>query len=209
MKADIFNQQNQKTETMELPERIFGVKWNPDLAQQALTAQVANRRSPLAHAKGRGEVSGGGKKPWKQKGTGRARHGSIRSPIWKGGGVTFGPSKERVFAKKINKKMNRLAIFSVLSKKFKDGDLKIVEKFEFGVGNAKTSAAVKFLKNFSDGKKSVLLAPSAGNNIRKFVSNIKNVGSISPLSLNVYDLLKYKDVFFEKEAINEMEKHYK
>ena len=104
MKTDIFNQQNNKVDIIDLPERIFGVKWNPDLVHQALMAQLANRRQPSAHVKDRSEVSGGGKKPWKQKGTGRARHGSNRSPIWKGGGVTHGPTKEKNFTKKINKK---------------------------------------------------------------------------------------------------------
>ncbi|MEK7553331.1 MAG: 50S ribosomal protein L4 [Patescibacteria group bacterium] len=208
MTIDIFDKQNKKTETMELPERIFKVKFNSTLIHQALLAQIANQRSPLAHAKGRGEVSGGGKKPWRQKGTGRARHGSIRSPIWKGGGVTFGPSKERIFAKKINKKMNRLAIFSVLSKKAEDGDLKIFEKFEFDIKKAKTAAMVKFLNNLFGGKKSVLLVSSLKNNINKVVSNIKNVNAIGSQSLNVHDLLKYKNIIFEKEAISEIEKHY-
>jgi large subunit ribosomal protein L4 len=209
MLVDIFNKQNKKTETMELPERIFNVKWNPDLVHQVLLAQIANRRKPLAHAKGRGEVSGGGKKPWRQKGTGRARHGSIRSPLWAGGGVTFGPSKERVFAKKINKKMNRLAIFSVLSKKLKDNDFKIIDNFGVSGKDAKTAAMSKFLNNLFGEKKSVLLVPFSKNNIKKIVSNLKNVDAISPQSLNVYDLLKYKNVVFEKEAVDEIEKHYK
>ncbi len=105
MKADIYNQQNQKIGEADLLNKIFNIKWNPDLVHQVLTVQLANRRQVLAHTKGRGEVRGGGRKPWRQKGTGRARHGSIRSPIWKGGGITFGPTKERVFARKINKKM--------------------------------------------------------------------------------------------------------
>ena len=116
MKINIYNLKKEKAGEIELSDRIFGVKWNADLVHQALNTQLANRRQPWAHAKDRAEVSGGGKKPWKQKGTGRARHGSIRSPLWIGGGATFGPSKERNFAKKINIKMKRLAIFSVLSR---------------------------------------------------------------------------------------------
>ena len=111
MIIDIYNQKNEKSGTIDLAERIFKVKFNPDLIHQALLAQIANQRSPLAHTKGRGDVSGGGKKPWRQKGTGRARHGSSRSPIWKGGGVTFGPSKERVFAKKIKQKNEPIGYF--------------------------------------------------------------------------------------------------
>src|SRR3989344_1129383 len=101
---EVVNQENKKVEELDLPERIFSIKWNPSLVQQVLSAYLANRRNLLAVARDRGMVRGGGKKPWRQKGTGRARHGSIRSPIWKGGGVTFGPTAERVFAKKLTEK---------------------------------------------------------------------------------------------------------
>ncbi|MBI4993407.1 50S ribosomal protein L4 [Candidatus Wolfebacteria bacterium] len=209
MKTEVFDQKNQKIGDIDLSERIFGTKWNPDLVHQALIAQLANRRENLAHTKGRGEVSGGGKKPWKQKGTGRARHGSIRSPIWKGGGVAFGPTKEKIFAKKINKKMNRLAIFNVLSKKFKDNEIKIVENFALR-DDIKTKDVSKTLKNFFTDKSNILLVPFSGKKfINKASSNIKKVSAISPLSLNVYDLLKAKNIIFEKEAISEIEKHYK
>ena len=191
---------------MDLPEKIFGVKWNPDLVHQALVAQLANKRSVLAHAKGRGEVRGGGKKPWRQKGTGRARHGSIRSPLWKGGGVTFGPTKERIFAKKINKKMKRLAIFSILSKKTKDNELKVIDKFNPEV--KKTKEWEKILKDIIDLRSKTLLIPATQNNIHRAIANVKNIDAISPRSLNVYDLLKAKNIILEKEAIGEMEKHY-
>jgi len=107
MTVNVYNNQNKKVDSMDLPEGIFSVPWNPELVHQVAISLDANKRHPWAHAKDRGEVSGGGKKPWKQKGTGRARAGSTRSPIWKGGGVTFGPSKERNYEKKINKKMKK------------------------------------------------------------------------------------------------------
>jgi len=207
MTADIFDKNNNKVGTAELPERIFEVKWNSDLVHQALVTQLANRREPLAHAKGRGEVRGGGKKPWKQKGTGRARHGSTRSPIWKGGGVTFGPNKKRNFSKKINAKMNRLAIFAVLSKKAKDNELKVVENFS--VVENKTKNWSDFLKTIIGLRSRVLIIPSAANNIKKAISNIKNTDAISPKSLNVHDLLKAKNIILEKETIKELETHYK
>jgi len=208
MLVDVYNQKNQKVGEAELPDAIFAVKWKPDLVHQVLTAQLANHRAPLAHAKGRGEVRGGGKKPWRQKGTGRARHGSIRSPLWKGGGVTFGPTKERIFAKKINKKMKRLAIFSVLSKKTKDNELKVIDKFNVEI--KKTKEWGKILKNIVDLKSSALLIPTvSGKNIHQLIANIKNVEAISPHSLNVYDLLKHKNIILEKETIGEIEKHYK
>ena len=207
MKVEIFDKQNNKVGEIDLPERIFGVKWNSDLVHQALVAQLANRREPLAHAKGRGEVRGGGKKPWKQKGTGRARHGSIRSPIWKGGGVTFGPNKDKNFSKKINAKMNRLAIFTVLSRKVKDNNLKVVENFA-AVAD-KTKDWNIFLKGMVDLRSKSLIIPTAENNINKTISNIKNVSSISPKSLNVFDLLKAKNIIIEKQTISEIENHYK
>lgn len=207
MKVDVYNQQNKKVGETELSERVFAVKWNPALVHQVLGAQLSIRRAPSAHAQGRGEVRGGGKKPWRQKGTGRARHGSIRSPIWKGGGVTFGPNKERNFAEKINKKMRRLAIFSILSKKIKDGELKVIENL--GGNLKKTSEWNKTLKGITSLKSKNLIIPAAKNNIHRMVSNIKNVDAISPQSLNVYDLLKAKNIIIEKEAVSEIEKNYK
>ncbi|MEK7162824.1 MAG: 50S ribosomal protein L4 [Patescibacteria group bacterium] len=208
MTIDIFNKKNEKVDTVDLPDRIFGVKWNPDLVHQALITQLANKREPIAHAKGRGEVSGGGKKPWKQKGTGRARHGSIRSPIWKGGGVTHGPNKERNFSKKINRKMNRLAIFSVFSKKIKDNEIKIIDKFDASI--EKTNEWKKILSNIIDLRSRLLLIPASFNNgVHRAISNIKKIDAISSKSLNVYDLLKTKNIILEKEAINEIEKYYK
>jgi len=211
MQVEIINQKNEKVGTLNLPKRIFGVKWNANLVHQAFLAQIANSRENLAHAKGRGEVSGGGKKPWRQKGTGRARHGSIRSPLWVGGGVTFGPIKEKVFAKKINKKMNRSAIFSVLSQKLSDNNLKIIENFSINEDSAKTSTMAKFLKEFFKGEKlsALLIAAPENKLINRAVANIKNIGAIGSDSLNVRDLLKYKNIILERRAIEEMEKHYK
>lgn len=206
MVVHIFNIQNDKVGTIDLPDRIFNVRWNPDLVHQALVAQLANRREPWAHAKGRAEVRGGGRKPWRQKGTGRARHGSIRSPLWKGGGVTFGPTKEKKFTKKINKKMKQLAIFSIFSKKMKDNELKVIDKFD--IASNKTKEWYKTLKNLVDLRSKTLLIPSLANNIHKSIANIKNVEAISSHSLNVYDLLKNKNIILEKEAIKEIEKHY-
>lgn len=208
MIVNLYNQKNEKAGEIDLSDRIFAVKWNPDLVHQALMAQLGNRRQPLAHAKGRGEVSGGGKKPWKQKGTGRARHGSIRSPIWKGGGVTHGPNKERVFVKKINKKMNRLAIFSVLSRKFKDGEVKIIEQLDRDI--KKTVKWKEILKNISDLRLRTLLVLSSANaSIHQAIRNIEKVDAIGAASLNVYDLLKAKNILLEKESAKEIEKHYK
>ncbi|MEK7555225.1 MAG: 50S ribosomal protein L4 [Patescibacteria group bacterium] len=207
MIVDIFNQQNKKVDRIDLPDGIFNVKWNPDLVQQVLQAQLANSRQNLAHAKTRAEVRGGGRKPWRQKGTGRARHGSTRSPIWVGGGATHGPLKERNFGKKINKKMKQSAVFSALSKKLKDGELRIVDSFK--LADFKTKELSKILKSILGLRPNVLLIPSSANkNINQVISNIGKADAISSRSLNVYDLLKHKNIIVEKEAINEMEKHY-
>jgi len=130
IKLNVYNQQSELIGEMDLNPKIFNVKANPALVHQAVVAQMANERQVLAHTKGRGEVRGGGRKPWQQKGTGRARHGSIRSPIWRGGGVTFGPTKERNFKQKINQKMKQKALLAVLSDKVANKKLVVLDKLE-------------------------------------------------------------------------------
>jgi len=207
MQADIFDQKNNKVDEVNLPDRIFKTEWNPALVHQALIAQMSNRRQAWAHTKDRSEVRGGGRKPWRQKGTGRARHGSIRSPLWIGGGVTFGPRKEKDYSKKINKKMRQKAVFSVLSKKLQDDGLKIVDSLK--IETLKTKVMAEILKNLIKKPFNALIIPSSDQSkIKKIVSNIKNINAISPFSLNVYDLLRYKNIILEKEAIKEIEKHY-
>src|ERR1700735_5511988 len=147
MNADVYNLQNEKVGTMELPADIFGARWNAALVKQVIDAQLANRRSPWAHTKTRGEVSGGGKKPWRQKGTGRARHGSTRSPLWVGGGVAHGPRNDKNFSRKINKKMKAKALYTILSRKMKDGEVLFVDSFTFKA--PKTKEALSVLKNLS------------------------------------------------------------
>lgn len=139
--ADIYDASGKKAGTITLPSEVFAVKWNADLVHQVVVGMQANARPIIANTKFRGEVSGGGKKPWKQKGTGRARHGSTRSPIWRGGGVTHGPRAEKVYAVKINKKMRVAALMTVLSRKWKDGEIIFVNKFSFDVPSTKTAKA--------------------------------------------------------------------
>ena len=204
----MYNQQNKVVGEVDLPDRIFKVRWNPDLVHQALSTQLANRREKLALVKGRGDVRGGGKKPWKQKGTGRARHGSIRSPIWRGGGVTHGPTAERDFSKKINQKMKQLALFSVLSRKVKDNELKVIDTL--AMGEYKTRQVANVLQAVIGKKQStVFVASDAHKNISKAISNIQKVDSMGSKSLNVYDLMSHKNVILEKDAIPEIVAHYK
>lgn len=135
--AKIFTMAGKEQGTVMLPEEIFGVKWNADLVHQVVVGMQANARQSIAHTKFRGEVSGGGKKPWKQKGTGRARHGSSRSPIWRGGGVTHGPRAEKDYSVKINRKMRLAALKAVLSRKWKDGEVIFVDAMNFSVPKTK------------------------------------------------------------------------
>ena len=160
---------------------------------------MANQRKVIAHTKDRSEVRGGGRKPWRQKGTGRARHGSRRSPIWKGGGVTFGPTKDRVFDKKINKKMRRKALLMVLSAKAKNNLLLLLDKFD--LNQAKTKLMAEVLKKLPI-KGSVLIAlPKIEKNIILAARNIPRVKTIEARNLNPLDLLSFKYLIISKEAI--------
>jgi large subunit ribosomal protein L4 len=206
-KVPVYNLEKKEVGTVEVPEKMFGAKWSPDLVHQALLTQRANSRNITAHAKGRGEVRGGGRKPWRQKGTGRARHGSIRSPLWRGGGATFGPSKERVFKRKINKKMNQTAIFSVLSKKFADKEVTIIDSF---APAKKTKEFAKAIKNIFEPKVTTTFIFSEQNKAnRKAAANIPKAAYLSPKSLNVYDILRPKRIVIEKGAVGEIAGHYK
>jgi len=141
LEATVYNLSGASAGTITLPENLFGAKWNADLVHQVVTGMQANARPVTAHTKFRGEVRGGGKKPWKQKGTGRARHGSSRSPIWRGGGVTFGPRAEKDYSVKLNKKMRVAALRSVLSRKWADGEVVFVEGLTFTTPKTKDAKA--------------------------------------------------------------------
>lgn len=200
MKIAVYNQQGKKIGESLLPKEIFDVKLNPDLVYQMAVSQMANRRKVTAHAKGRGEVRGGGRKPWRQKGTGRARHGSIRSPLWKGGGVTFGPTKERVFKKRIPKRIRRAALFMVLSEKVKNNLLILVDKLK--VEKAKTKSMAEILKNLPCKNKSSLIAlPEIDKNLILSARNLPEIETIQAKDLNTLDLLSFKYLIMPKETI--------
>lgn len=199
MNAPVYNWQGNAVGEIELSDEIFSTRWNPDLVHQVLAVQIANRREPLAHTKGRGEVRGGGRKPWRQKGTGRARHGSIRSPLWAHGGVAHGPTKEKKFEKRINAKMVRGAIHAVLSKKLKDQELKILESFPTGV--VKTKEMAKSLRAFP---RALMITPQSKRELHRAVRNIPKVKAIPSHAVNVYDLLRYPTVLIDRMAISEI-----
>ncbi len=200
MKIAAYNQKGEKVSETLLPKEIFGVPVNPDLVHQVVVSQMANRRRAIAQTKNRGEVRGGGRKPWRQKGTGRARHGSIRSPLWRGGGVTFGPRKEKVFKKKINKKMKKKALFMVLSAKAKNNLLLILDTLKLEV--PKTNVMVQILRRLPVKKESCLLAlPKVDKNIILAAKNIPGVETIEARNLNALDLLSFKYLITPKETI--------
>jgi large subunit ribosomal protein L4 len=201
LEAKIFTMDGKENGTISLPEDIFGAKWNADLVHQVVVGMQANARHSIAHTKTRGEVSGGGKKPWKQKGTGRARHGSTRSPIWKGGGVTHGPRADKDYSVKINRKMRLAALRSVLSRKLKDGEVIFVESFTFSA--PKTSQAKGALQAIAKVSGQDTLATKRKNAaIFAFATkdlvaekSLRNIGSIMTeevRNLNPVDLMNKK-----------------
>lgn len=210
MKAEVYNLKNETVGEIELPAGIFGVKWRSSLVHQVLRAQLANLRRPWAHAKGRSEVRGGGRKPWRQKGTGRARHGSIRSPLWRGGGKAHGPSKERDYSQKINKKMRREATLSVLSKKMKNKEIKIFANFEIEAPKTKilNSVLKKLLPSKTKKFNLLIVADRENKNIAQAAANLVKTKSMNLSSLNVYDLLNYKNLFIDQVSAKELAKIY-
>ncbi|MAF20742.1 MAG: 50S ribosomal protein L4 [Parcubacteria group bacterium] len=212
MKVDLYNQKGEQVSKVDLPAKIFDLAINQDLVHQAVVAQMANAREAIAHTKDRGERRGGGRKPWRQKGTGRARHGSIRSPIWRGGGITFGPTRERVFTKKINKKMKTKALFMALSSKVKDKEMILLDKLELAQGKTKQIVNIfndlksKVEKNLDKGL--LIVLPQSDQKLFRAANNLPKVDVIRADSLNVVDVLKYKYLLMLQEAIKVIEKTY-
>ena len=191
---------------MELPDTVFGVKWNAALVKQVVDAQRANKRQPTAHTKTRGEVRGGGKKPWRQKGTGRARHGSIRSPLWKGGGTTFGPRSEKDFSKKVNKRMARQALFAVLSAKAKDGECRVLDGIT--LEKQKTKEFARVLASLSLAGKSIGFVSSGEKTTERAARNIGRLTILRAQDLNALDLLQQNYLVMPKEAVGIIEKTF-
>lgn len=202
MKIDLYNELGEKTEKeVTLPKEIFEVTLNSDLVHQVMTTLMANKRQISAHTKNRGEVRGGGKKPWRQKGTGRARHGSSRSPIWVGGGITHGPRNERVFEKDLPKKMRRKALFMILSEKAKNNSLIVMEKLESEKG--KTKEIAKILRKLPSSGSTVLVALPKYD--KKTILSTRNIAKTSvddARNLNVLDLLNNKYLLLTKDSID-------
>jgi large subunit ribosomal protein L4 len=166
METTLYNQKGKEAGKIKIPEAVFGLSWNADLVHQVVVSMTSSMRHTIANTKTRGEVSGGGKKPWQQKGTGRARHGSTRSPIWVGGGIAHGPRADKNYDRKINKKAKTKALYTILSKKFKDGEVLFVDSLSFAAPKA------------SDAK-ATLVAFSGIKGFEKFATKPRNVAVIS------------------------------
>lgn len=199
MKTDIYNQQGEKKGTVELPKEVFDLKLNPDLVHQVAVSLMANRRSGVAKAKDRSEVRGGGRKPWRQKGTGRARHGSRRSPIWRGGGVTFGPTGEKVFSQKINKKMRKKALLMILSEKARNNLIVVLE--ELKIPAAKTGELAKIIDQLPLSGSCLVTTPGLEKDIFLAGRNIPGVAVQESRNLNVLELLSFKYLLMPKDSI--------
>jgi large subunit ribosomal protein L4 len=211
MKIKVYNQKGEEAGTITVPKEIFGVDFDVDLIYQVQRSQMANRRKIVAHTKNRGEVAGGGRKPWAQKGTGRARHGSIRSPIWRKGGVVFGPRKEKTFKQKINRKTKLKALFMVLSQKIKDDEILVLDKIE--LKEYKTKFVAEIFKKLGVLNKSIILSLEkvAGENQNKIIlasRNIKRVKLLPIEDLNALDLLSTKFLILTKSGINKLSETY-
>jgi len=208
MLVDTYNQAGEKQKQARMPKDIFDIDVKEDLLHQVVVSMASNRRQGTAHAKDRSEVRGGGRKPWRQKGTGRARHGSTRSPIWRGGGATFGPRNERVYKKIVPKKMKRKALIMALSSKAKDNLLIVIDNIK--LKEAKTSQMAEILKKLPCYQKSVLLAlPEMDKNIILAARNIPNLETIQVKDLNALDILNFQYLVMPKESIKVIESVFK
>jgi large subunit ribosomal protein L4 len=209
MKTAVYNQTGKKLSEMDLNSKIFGIeKLDANLVHAAVLAQRANLRQAISHTKNRGEVAGSGKKPWKQKGTGRARAGSVRSPIWRHGGVTFGPTNARNWSLKINKSASRKALFTVLTDKVNDHKLIIVDSLDITAKAKELSAKLaKIAESAGLGSKYVLVIPTRSKEMERAGRNLSNVKVIYANQLNVFDLLKF-DCIVLKESLPVIEKTY-
>ncbi|MGM0368987.1 MAG: 50S ribosomal protein L4 [Bacillota bacterium] len=200
---NLHNSNGENVGEVSLNEKVFDIEINEHVVHEAVTAQLAAKRAGTAKTKNRGEVSGGGRKPWRQKGTGRARHGSIRSPIWVGGGTTFGP-QPRSYEKDIPKKVKKLAVKSVLTDKVRDNDLIVIDALTFE--QPKTKKMVSVLDNLDAKDQKVLIVlDDITDNVYKSASNIPGIRIVSPNQVTVYDVINSDKVIMQEDAVSQVE----
>ena len=204
-KVDVYNIEGKKVKDLELKEEVFGIEPNEALVHSVLVNYLANQRQGTQSTKTRSEVRGGGRKPWRQKGTGRARQGSIRAPQWIKGGIALGP-KPRSYKYRVNKKEKRLAIKSVLSSKVLENKLTVVDKLE--LKEIKTKTMVNAIKNLKVEGKALIVIPEKNEMIQKSARNIEGVRTASVATLNIFDLLKYNNLVLTVDTVKKIEEVY-
>jgi large subunit ribosomal protein L4 len=211
IESAVYSKEGKEVSTIALPEQVFGVAWNDDLVHQVVVSMQGNARAGTAHVKGRGDVRGGGKKPWKQKGTGRARHGSSRSPIWVGGGQAHGPKKEKDYSRKVNKNMKAKALACVLSQKLRDGEVVFVDSL--GLSGAKAKDAKAILTALSSVKgierlktkrvnAALIMLPMRDTATELSFRNFGHVAVMHTKDVNPVELLTYKYIVVAKPEDN-------
>lgn len=210
MDAAVYSMDGKKSGTVSLPEHVFGVRWNADLVKQVADSLLSTKRKNVAHTKDRSEVRGGGRKPWRQKGTGRARHGSIRSPIWVGGGVTGGPRNDKNFERKVSKKMRAKALYTILSRKLRDGEVLFVDSVTLAEPKTKVAiqalhslSGIKGFENIFSKKNNAAVIALSGKRkeIERAFSNLGNVEVIEARNLHLLVLLEYKYLVIENPKL--------
>ena len=204
-KIDVYDVDGKKLKSMELKEEVFGIKPNEAVVHSVLVNYLANQRQGTQSTKTRSEVRGGGKKPWRQKGTGRARQGSIRAPQWIKGGIALGP-KPRSYKYRVNAKEKRLAIRSLLSSKVLENSLTVVDKFDFK--EIKTKQVVSALNSLKVEGKTLIMIPEKDEILQRSARNIENVRTSSVSTINVFDLLKYKNLIVTEDTVKKLEEVY-
>lgn len=204
-KINVLNMSGEQVEEIELNDNVFGVEVNQHVVYEVVKNQLANKRQGTQSTKTRAEVRGGGRKPWRQKGTGRARQGSIRAPHFTGGGIIFAP-KPRDYSYKLPKKIKRLALKSVLTSKVESGEMIVVDKIAFDA--PKTKEMVKFLTSIKADEKALVVIDEKDTNVIKSTKNIPNVHTALVNTINVYDILKYNSFIITKEAVKKVEEVY-
>lgn len=204
-KVDVYDMKGKKVSDVELAESIFGIEPNEAIVHSVLVNYLANQRQGTQSTKTRAEVRGGGKKPWRQKGTGRARQGSIRAPQWIKGGIALGP-KPRSYSYTVNKKERRLALKSILSSKVAENELTVVDKLE--VKEIKTKAMVKALADLKVEGKTLIVLPENNQNVFMSARNIEGVKTIALNNINVFDLLKYTNLILPLDTVKKIEEVY-
>ena len=204
-KVNVYNMQGEIVEQIELSENIFGIEINEHVVYEVVKNQLANKRQGTQSTKTRGEVRGGGRKPWKQKGTGRARAGSTNSPIFVGGGIAFGP-KPRDYSYKVPKKVRRLALKSVLTSKVQENEIIVIDHLDFN--SPKTKDMVNLLARLNADKKALIVMDEKNINVIKSSKNIPHVETALVNTMNVYDILKYNSFIITKDAVRKVEEVY-